>query len=301
MALYFVLAVLLFMQGVECQFWNAQTYSFKLGSFMCKIVSDGQIFLPWDSFYSSQYNQSDYQEVIDFYHQSEMWNAYINTVYCETGEENILVDTGCLTRFFPESAGKQYDILVNAGIDPNKIDKVVLTHGHIDHFSGLITDDKVLQYPNSQIWIPKADFEFYTNRSNSDVLFFEEAYFVFTALQEVGADLVLFEEGPLFEGFEAIDTSGHSPGHSVIKVSSEGEELYITGDTLFSEVSIGNPNLLVGFDMDMDKGVDSRLKLFRMAAEEGALVAAYHVTFPGLGWIQQVGDSFQWITRQWEF
>jgi glyoxylase-like metal-dependent hydrolase (beta-lactamase superfamily II) len=97
-----------------------------------------------------------------------------------------------------DGAGRLGASLAAAGIKAEDIDIVLLTHGRIDHLSGIMAADKPI-FPNAQIAISKTDFDFWTDQGNllpnKDRLLFVEN----------GKDPI--------KGVTAISTPGHTPGH----------------------------------------------------------------------------------------
>lgn len=45
-------------------------------------------------------------------------------------------------------------------------------------------------------------------------------------------------DGSPLPGVEFVSTSGHSPGHNAVRVSSNGERLIITGDSWITKVRV---------------------------------------------------------------
>lgn len=78
----------------------------------------------------------------------------------------VIVDTGSRfdvpSEFSPDS-GKLFENLVVAGISPESIDHVLLTHGHPDHVSGIRLPGGGRAFPNAQIYISRTEHEFWSN------------------------------------------------------------------------------------------------------------------------------------------
>jgi glyoxylase-like metal-dependent hydrolase (beta-lactamase superfamily II) len=95
-------------------------------------------------------------------------------------------------------------------------------------------------------------------------------------------------------------TGGHTPGHCVVRVESDGERLLFAGDALFP-VGLDHPDWHNGFEHDPEEAVRVRLHLLRNAAETGEQVVATHMPFPSLGRIAVEGDTFRWVPSIWDY
>src|SRR6266851_7211120 len=89
-----------------------------------------------------------------------------NSPIVNTGDKLVLFDTGMGTlKLFGPTTGRQQKSMAEAGIKPEEIDAVVLSHAHIDHIGGIVDSaDKVL-FPNAQFYIAQSDFDFWTDES----------------------------------------------------------------------------------------------------------------------------------------
>jgi hypothetical protein len=87
-----------------------------------------------------------------------------NSPIVNTGDRLILFDTGMGTsKAFGPTTGRQQKSMAEAGIKPEDIDAVVLSHAHIDHIGGIVdAGDKPL-FPNAQYYIAQSDFDFWTD------------------------------------------------------------------------------------------------------------------------------------------
>lgn len=82
------------------------------------------------------------------------------------GVGRVMVDTGSRgdepSPISPDS-GRLFDNLKLAGIAPESIDYVVLTHGHLDHVNGLRLPGGGKAFPNAQVFINKKEHDFWSN------------------------------------------------------------------------------------------------------------------------------------------
>jgi hypothetical protein len=79
-------------------------------------------------------------------------------LYVDTGKDRIVVDAGQ----GPAGNGSLYEELRANGIHPDSITKVLITHGHGDHISGLLRDAGTPAFPNAKIYISRTEWDFWT-------------------------------------------------------------------------------------------------------------------------------------------
>ena len=118
-----------------------ETFHFKTGKLDCIAVSDGTLtyapptFPPPASllFTNSQRERLE-RALLENNLQPEGWVEWTSPYIClvvNTGEHLVLVDTGA--GGLAPTTGKLIQNLQTAGIAPEEIDSVILTHGHPDH------------------------------------------------------------------------------------------------------------------------------------------------------------------------
>jgi glyoxylase-like metal-dependent hydrolase (beta-lactamase superfamily II) len=73
----------------------------------------------------------------------------VNCFLVRAGRNVMLVDTGAGALFGP-AAGHLIRNLAASGCQPHQIDTVLMTHLHIDHVGGLVTDDAPT-FPNAEL------------------------------------------------------------------------------------------------------------------------------------------------------
>lgn len=183
----------------------------------------------------------------------------------------------------------------------------MITHMHMDHVGGLNVDGvKAKLRPDVRIHVSAAEVAFWKNPDFSKTVMPET---VPPALRKAaarfvelyGENIVQFDRTvEVAAGVSARVTGGHTPGHCVVDIASNGEKLTFAGDAIF-EVNFDNPDWQNGFEHDPDAAVDVRLALFNEAADTGALLAAAHVAFPSVGHVARNGDGFRFVPVVWDY
>ncbi|KAJ3344337.1 hypothetical protein HDU93_000127 [Gonapodya sp. JEL0774] len=78
-------------------------------------------------------------------------------------------------------------------------------------------------------------------------------------------------------------TTGHTPGHVSIRITSQGQKAVITGDMVHAPVQIAEPDYSSGFDTDPDAARATRYDSFKRWSESAALVIGTHFATPTAG------------------
>ncbi len=275
-------------------------YRFKLGAFEATVISDGPLSIgaPGDGIFEGV-NKADLTKVLnDNYLPSDALEMEQNTLLINTGDRLVLFDTGDGgSKMFGPKSGRQLANLKAAGIDPKDIDAVVLTHAHPDHCWGLITAGAPT-FPNAQIYMAQADFDFWTdeNKLKIDAM---RAFIEGTRVQLLPNRnrIVWIKDGQdVVPGIQAMAAPGHTVGHTVFVITSQGKTLLNSGDIAHHHlVSTAMPRAAFTYDTDGAQGVATRLKLFDMLAAQRMPLVSYHFPWPGLGYIAKQGDAYRYF------
>src|SRR6266545_7012208 len=280
-------------------------YRSKLGDFEITVVNDGARAIPLPaSFVRNVPNEQVLAAAEAAYMPKGSIIAPFNPIVVNTGAKLVLIDTGYGPGIAP-TVGLLPATLAAAGIDPKSIDIVLISHMHGDHVLGLKTPDGALAFPNAEIKVPAVDWAFWMSDDNMSRApeGFQKASFGFNRkiFSNLADKVTRFEWGKeVAPGITAVETSGHTPGHSSFVIASEAGRLFFQGDvSIVPDLFLRNPEWQVMFDSEPDKAVQTRRRIYDMASAEKILVAGYHFPFPGLGYIEKAGSGYRLVPAAW--
>lgn len=274
-------------------------YRFKLGDAEATIISDGTLPLgdPHASFQGLSAAEMDKQLTDNFLPLS---NAVLeqNVLILNTGDKLVVFDTGMgSSKLFGPTTGKLMSTMKQAGINADDIDAVVMSHAHIDHCGGCMSDDGKRNFPNAQYYISQADFDFWTDPAKvpaANKAFLEQAQ---KNLSPNRDRMVFVKDGQEFlPGITAMAAPGHTIGHTIFMISSGKDSLCYIGDLTHHPVLLmQKPLTEFAYDTDPKQSAQTRVKMLTMLADTRTPVLAYHFAWPGVGHVAKQGDGFRYF------
>lgn len=279
----------------------------KLGELDLFILTDGFIHEKNLESFAPRGNVSELKAILkDNFRSDEYVDMAMNVLLVKTKNKLILLDTG-MGIFADERTGFLLKSLQKAGFSPKDITDVFLSHAHPDHIGGVVDKENKLIFPNANIFISKVEHDFWMQAKIKD---FNNSILktVPNVLNQIipGIQGVLKTIQPklkfydlntnLYEHFSFQLAPGHTPGLTVMTISSGNEKLLYIADLIHSDVILfPHPDWGYFGDTDLDIAIASRKKLLQQLAETKTRAFAYHLPWPGLGFTKKRGNTFEWF------
>jgi glyoxylase-like metal-dependent hydrolase (beta-lactamase superfamily II) len=229
----------------------------------------------------------------------------VNCFLIRSGDRTALVDCGCGPAM-QASAGKLFENLAAAGVAPESIDTILLTHMHPDHSNALTDSEGRARFPAATVMMHEAELAYWNDdaqveiatQTGRGVLYFPTAR---AQLAPYQGRIRTFRDGEVFPGVTAVPLPGHTPGHSGYEVASLAESLLIWGDIVhLPEVQIPRPEVGIQFDVTPDMAIATRKAILARVATEGRLVAGMHIHFPGYAHVVRRDGTYALIPEAWK-
>jgi glyoxylase-like metal-dependent hydrolase (beta-lactamase superfamily II) len=283
-------------------------YALRVGEIDVLVVSDGVLPLPTATLATNATPADLATWLNQNFLPPDRFDWPLNVLVARSGDQTILIDAGLGGQFsgFPR-AGQFPQRLEAAGIDLESVTDVVITHMHMDHVGGLLVDKvKNRLRPDVRIHVSAAEVNFWTSPDFSHTVMPKPVPEVLRSTatrfyNEYRDRLQIFKDRyEVAPGVIVRLTGGHTPGHSVVDLTSGGERLMFAGDAMFP-VAFEHPDWHNGFEHDPEESARVRVSLFRELAETGGLLVAAHLPFPSVGRVAVDGEVFRWVPAFWDY
>lgn len=226
------------------------------------------------------------------------------TVHVQIGERSIIIDPGFddpievggragRTPSWPQASttpGLQAG-LDEAGLSREGVRDVLISHTHVDHFRGVTvmqgTDPKP-RFPGARVNLPRHDWDEDPEREDpqSDISVRLGRIMQLGLLQLVDGDV------EVLPGVEMIHAPGESPGHSVVRITSGGETLYVLGDLFHHRCEISHIEWRTPWS-DGPALMESRRRVLDDAFDRSAILMFTHDRFPPWFRLERMGSGYR--------
>jgi glyoxylase-like metal-dependent hydrolase (beta-lactamase superfamily II) len=220
-----------------------------------------------------------------------------------TGSKLVLIDTGSAGQI-TDTAGFVNANLAAAGVKPEDIDVIVISHFHPDHINGIKTKDGDKVFTKAEIMVPEPEWAFWMNEANlSRATGNVHKYFLNAGriFKDIAGEVHRFRPGAeLLPGLVSVPAYGHTPGHTAFALHSQGRSMLVMSDTVREPALFArHPDWQPTFDMDGPLAVQARRRMLDRAAADRMLVSAYHFPFPACGHIARAGSGYELVPVMW--
>lgn len=187
-----------------------------------------------------------YHELYPELFAGSRWRLPVAVHILRSGATTLLVDAGVgPPGSFPMWVGEREGLLPaalgQAGVAPEDVDVVFLTHLHIDHIGWTTDENADLVFPNARYLVHGEALEF--ARSNRDRPHIRRCV-------EPLVDRFELLEGDteLAPGLSAFVAPGHYPGHMGVRIRSNGAEAVMIADIAPHPALLDRPEWVYAFD-----------------------------------------------------
>ncbi|EMP54351.1 beta-lactamase [Marinobacter santoriniensis NKSG1] len=274
-------------------------YRVMLGNYEITALSDGTVKLPVDDLLLNTTKEHVHERLASNYLSAPL-DTSVNGYLINTGEKLVLVDTGAGSLFGP-TLGNLVENLRASGYEPEQVDDVFITHMHPDHVGGLMSDGK-MAFPNATIRASQDDADYWLSESNLEAAnedakgFFKGAMASLNPYVKAGHFKAFEGDAQLLPGIKAVEAPGHTPGHTMYRVESDGQVMMLWGDLIHvATVQFPEPDVAIQFDTTPEKAVMERNQEFARAADKGYLIGSAHLSFPGLGHLNKADKGYEFV------
>ncbi len=261
--------------------------SFQLGDFTVTTLLDGSV--PRDepkALFAQDASDEEFAQLsAENFIPTGVAQFFFTPSLVNTGSELVLFDTGL-------GQGGIQAALADAGVTPDQINVVVITHMHPDHIGGMTTDDAPT-FPNARYVTAASEYDFWSGLEAGNRV----GDMVAAKVTPLAEKMSFMEDGgEVSSGITAVAANGHTPGHTVYHLESNGQRLVLTADLANHYVwSFARPDWGFSFDMDKEAAAASRRNVLGMLAADKVPMVGYHMPFPGAGFVETRGDGFRFV------
>lgn len=219
-----------------------------------------------------------------------------------SADRTILVDVGIGGKFdskFADIYGVDStdstlrDALASAGVQPEDVTDVVLTHLHFDHCGGATSwngSDLVPTFPSATYHVQEEHWRWACDPNPRERASFLKENFL---PLEVAGQLNRVQGGTvLFEGVEVVVVNGHTRAMQLVKVADGETTLLYAADLVPTAAHVPLP-WIMAYDVEPLRTLEEKERILGQAAHEGWILVLEHDPQHAAIRIERDGPSFR--------
>ncbi|QRM54431.1 MBL fold metallo-hydrolase [Sinorhizobium sp. BG8] len=280
------------------------TRSFKLGSFDVTVIRDGARASdkPGETFGTNQTAETVGALLTENFLPADRFVNSFSPTVVDTGSELVLFDTGMGEGGREAGMGRLAEGMQAVGYTPDQVTVVVLTHMHGDHIGGVM-EGGAPAFKNARYVTGRTEYDFWASTDRVGTPAEQGHKGVLAKVKPLAEKITFIEDGgEVVPGITGINAFGHSPGHMIFRLESEGKPLILTADTANHYVlSLQRPDWEVRFDMDKAMAAATRKQVFDMIATDRLAFVGYHMPFPAAGFVEKASEGYRFVPLAYQY
>lgn len=269
----------------------------------------------------------------DYVNEAGQIKVDLHSFVIDTGDHVILADAGCgngksypMQPIWTNLETPFLERLEEAGYGRDDIDVILCSHTHLDHVGWCtIKDDEgrwVRTFPNARLVLVREEYEQHLSQiisdedaagvsegSDEEVDLIARAFLpdtsalseqtrliqeeTFQPMVDAGRLDLVPTNGEIVPGVRYELTPGHTEFHHSVRLESEGEAAFITGDAFHHPLQIARPDWSSQGDWDGSVSAQTRRAFLESCAGTDLLVMGTHFMGSVAGYIVKDGDGFR--------
>jgi glyoxylase-like metal-dependent hydrolase (beta-lactamase superfamily II) len=188
-----------------------------------------------------------------------------------TSKDILLLDTGL--GFSQNGKMQIHQNLINTGINPSEVTKVLLTHLHKDHAGGVSADNDHtrLSFPGAVYYLQESELWFAFEKGVPSFIPNE-----LIALKESSQVTLLHQDTGTIDNYIFYQLTGaHSPYHQVFWIKDENEIIFFGGDDA-PQLQQMKHRFVAKYDHDGKKAMELRRQWWEQGQKEKWTFLFYH-------------------------
>ncbi|MBN2615291.1 MAG: MBL fold metallo-hydrolase [Bacteroidales bacterium] len=218
--------------------------------------------------------------------ENNLANWAMRCLLIEDGDRKILIDNGIgdkqgenfLKHYYLNGEETLESSLEKAGVKPEDITDMVLTHMHFDHCGGSVkyTEDRsgfALTFPNATYWTSRQQYEWAINPNRREKASFLKENIL--PIEESGHLKLIEQEGEYIPGIEFKLYDGHTDGQVIPHIHVNGKILVYTADLMPSVAHLPMP-WIMAYDTRPLQTLKDRERFYAEALENDYILFFEH-------------------------
>jgi glyoxylase-like metal-dependent hydrolase (beta-lactamase superfamily II) len=182
------------------------------------------------------------------------------------------------------------------GVRPEDVDYVFCTHMHHDHcgWNTQLRDGRwVPTFPNARYLFLRREYQRW-DPSGADyrAVAYNEGVYERSIRPVVDAGLadLVMDRHRILPGLEIEQAPGHTLGHAILHLASQGEEACFSGDSFHHPLQLVEPKIQFGDCDEVEQAIATRRRLAALALERNTLIIPAHLPAPHAGYLRRAGE-----------